>query len=342
MSVTETRGLIGTPLYMSPEQAQEHNLDARTDLWNLGVIYYELPTGLAPFRADSSIAVLRAITDEAPVPLRHLRPDVPPLCEQIVSHALEKNPGSPVPVSYGGRSRHVERCYPGSAPRLWIRKGRRSEQTASYTSQLQFPFFSRSQQASGFSIAHIASTGRAKKQFHKSRACSPKTGLGLFFADKPDTCRGGATAQANPRGKLYPHLDHLVALRGNGSDSGLPCAGFPLAQSRYDAPGKSPHSKRIFSLESFEARQRRNNGCTADRNQNGCLHSVRPNSRPTGWCSRQAAAGDGLSISSVVYGPYKLPPFYVDRYEVTNREYQKFVDSHGIRKERVLERRVYA
>ncbi len=92
VSVTETRGLIGTPLYMSPEQVQEQNLDARTDLWNLGVIYYELLTGRAPFRADSSIAVLRAITDEAPMPLRQLRPDIPPLCEQIVSHALEKNP----------------------------------------------------------------------------------------------------------------------------------------------------------------------------------------------------------------------------------------------------------
>ena len=92
VSVTETRGLIGTPLYMSPEQAREQNLDARTDLWNLGLIYYELLTGRAPFRADSSMAVLRAITDEAPTPLRQLRPDVPPLCEQIVSHALEKNP----------------------------------------------------------------------------------------------------------------------------------------------------------------------------------------------------------------------------------------------------------
>ena len=92
VSVAETRGLIGTPLYMSPEQAREQNLDARTDLWNLGVIYYELLTGRAPFRADSSMAVLRAITDEAPAPLRQLRPDVPPLCEQIVSHALEKNP----------------------------------------------------------------------------------------------------------------------------------------------------------------------------------------------------------------------------------------------------------
>ncbi len=77
VSATETRGLMGTPLYMSPEQAQEQNLDARTDLWNLGVIYYEMLSGRAPFRADSSIAVLRAITDEAPVPLRQLRPDVP-------------------------------------------------------------------------------------------------------------------------------------------------------------------------------------------------------------------------------------------------------------------------
>src|SRR6202453_1165076 len=83
VALTETRGLLGTPLYMSPEQAQEQPLDARTDLWNLGVLYYEMLTGRAPFRADSSMAVLRAITDETPTPLRQLRPDAPPQCEQI-------------------------------------------------------------------------------------------------------------------------------------------------------------------------------------------------------------------------------------------------------------------
>src|ERR1700723_2805168 len=92
LTAAGTRGIIGTPLYMSPEQAQGQSVDARTDLWNLGVIYYELLGGRAPFQAESNLAVLRAIVDQAPLPLRQIRPDVSPLAEQIVSRALEKDP----------------------------------------------------------------------------------------------------------------------------------------------------------------------------------------------------------------------------------------------------------
>ena len=91
LSLTERGGLLGTPLYMSPEQAQGMSLDARTDLWSLGVTYYELLAGAAPFQAGSSLAILRAITEEAFPPLRGARADAPVLAQQIVERALEKD-----------------------------------------------------------------------------------------------------------------------------------------------------------------------------------------------------------------------------------------------------------
>jgi serine/threonine protein kinase len=88
----ETGAVMGTPLYMSPEQAIGQRADARSDVWSLGVTYYESLTGVTPFRRASNLAILRAITDEPIAPLRGVRADAPVLVEQIVERALEKDP----------------------------------------------------------------------------------------------------------------------------------------------------------------------------------------------------------------------------------------------------------
>ena len=86
--------LIGTPVYMSPEQALGRTVDARTDLWSLGIIYYETLAGRTPFQADSNIATLHAIIKDPPAPLHQLRPNAPPLAEKIVSQTLQKDPAA--------------------------------------------------------------------------------------------------------------------------------------------------------------------------------------------------------------------------------------------------------
>jgi serine/threonine protein kinase/Tol biopolymer transport system component len=91
MSVAETRGLLGTPAYMSPEQALGTSVDARTDLWSLGVLYYESMVGRPPFVRNSSIDVLHAITSEPLPSIRAIRPELPLLAEHIVNRALEKD-----------------------------------------------------------------------------------------------------------------------------------------------------------------------------------------------------------------------------------------------------------
>ena len=88
----ETRGVLGTPLYMSPEQAIGQKADMRSDLWSLGVTWYESMTGIQPFRRPTLLAILRAIADEPPQPLRDLCPQVPLLADQVLARALEKDP----------------------------------------------------------------------------------------------------------------------------------------------------------------------------------------------------------------------------------------------------------
>ncbi len=92
MSVTQPLGVMGSPLYMSPEQINDREVDSRTDLFSLGVILYELLTGRHPFAADKISTLLNKVINDQPTALRFFRNDLPANLEQVIERALAKDP----------------------------------------------------------------------------------------------------------------------------------------------------------------------------------------------------------------------------------------------------------
>jgi len=131
----ETRGPVGSPSYMSPEQVMGERGDPRSDVFALGVVLYELATGELPFGAPASFPGLRQRLFSDPPPPRALVPSVPPWLQEIVLRCLEPDPDaryataaqaaldlkSPDQVAVTERGRRTRRLGIGTRLRRWLR-----------------------------------------------------------------------------------------------------------------------------------------------------------------------------------------------------------------------------
>lgn len=91
-SLTRTGLIAGTPQFMSPEQAQGDAIDARSDLFSLGSVLYMMATGRRPFRAETTLGILRRIADSQPRPIRDLNPQIPDWMAAIIDKLHAKSP----------------------------------------------------------------------------------------------------------------------------------------------------------------------------------------------------------------------------------------------------------
>ncbi len=89
---TAAGAVLGTPAYMAPEQVLCKPIDARTDIYALGLLLYEMLTGKPPFRSDNLVAMLNAVAKEPAPPVANKRPDAPPWLGDLIMRCLEKDP----------------------------------------------------------------------------------------------------------------------------------------------------------------------------------------------------------------------------------------------------------
>jgi serine/threonine protein kinase len=96
--LTRTSSMLGSPLYMSPEQVRDpRNVDARADVWSLGIVLHKLMTGQAPFDGQTASALCAAIAADPPTLLRVHGPHLPAALEAVVTRCLEKSPARRYP-----------------------------------------------------------------------------------------------------------------------------------------------------------------------------------------------------------------------------------------------------
>jgi serine/threonine protein kinase/dienelactone hydrolase len=333
-SMVETRSIAGTPLYMSPEQVHGKSIDARTDLWSLGIVYYETLAGRAPFRADSSIAVLRAIAEETPMPVRELRPDAPPLSGHIVSRALEKDPASRYQSAAEVVRDASELLLQLSAPSLVSEKpSNRVSRTTAITA------------AVGLCLVVAASAWlyhRSSQRRWARDEALPQINA-LLSANKP-LAAFALLENAEKYLPTDPQLRQIADANRMGLSVDSSPSGATVDIQDYLSPDGPWHRLGVTPIRNIQIA----NGYFRWRVSKAGAGEliVAPQTRPEMNFPLDSlkAVPSGMVFSPggewseyIGFigwaGPYKLPPYFVDRYEVTNREYQEFVDKGGYEKQ---------
>ncbi len=324
----ETVGMVGTLLYMSPEQAAGGAVDARTDIWSLGVLLYELLSGTPPFNGAGTLGVLSAIAQESPRPLPSRRLAIPEKLERIVMRALEKDPARRyqtaaemrrdlVAVSSGGaavrgtraRRRLVAAIAAAVAISLialgvWMRviQGRRT-----WARERAIP------EASALASAdrNLAAWGILE---HARDVLPGDTTIATALHAATQT----VTVLSTPSGARVELADYPVADTGWRPLGITPLRNVRMPRGyfrwRLTLPGSAPvvlapitRATMRFALDSLRA-------------------------SPPGMVFASGGRWENMVAFVGWVGPYRLPSFYIDRNEVTNRDYQRFVDAGGYEK----------
>ncbi|MGW1835616.1 protein kinase domain-containing protein [Streptomyces sp. NPDC002067] len=140
-SMTQTGMVVGTPQYLSPEQALGRGVDARSDLYSVGIMLFELLTGQLPFDADSPLAIAYAHVQEEPPLPSSINQSVPPAVDALVARALKKNPNERFPTAEAMQDeclRIAGSAQSGGSP-LIISEGPRARTSGSSVSSAVFP-----------------------------------------------------------------------------------------------------------------------------------------------------------------------------------------------------------
>ncbi len=322
----------GTPLYMSPEQALGKPVDCRTDLWSLGAVLYEMLSGQPPFSGETPRQVMRAVIHDAPAPVRDFRADLPPDVSAIVMRALEKDPASRYQSAaemHGDLSAALAAMESPVAVR-----GQRWFIPAAVllviAAAISIWFYRRSERRHW---AREQGMPRIESLLAQSQSVAAFLTLRQVQQDLP-----GDPAVA----KLAERVAHTASVRSSPAGATVEVKDYQAPEEAWLLLGTTPLNKiRVPSGYLRWRISKTGTGSYEAAPEHTGIHG--PTSEYEFPLDAVAAATDGMipipagdtfsevwSLGDV--GPYKLPAYSIDRYEVTNRQYQNFVDQGGYQK----------
>jgi tRNA A-37 threonylcarbamoyl transferase component Bud32 len=318
---TREGAILGTVAYMSPEQAEGKPVDARSDVFSLGAVIHEMLTGRRLFHGDSYLRTLTAILRDTPPALATTRPDVPAKLERIVTRALAKRPEDRYPTA-AGMEEDLAEIHRGSAGAEATRPAWRRRAAV-----LGACLFLAAGGAGAWRIAEGIRVRRIREKTlpEIARLVEQQKFMDAFRLAKEAERTLPAEVARLRREDWVP-----ITIRTDPPGADVLFAHYLDGESDWTPAGKTPlegfrvplaHYRLKFTLPGHEPVE-------------GTLHSPAIHVRldPVSAVPRGMVRVPGGSFTLQSLNPVRLGDFWLDRTEVTNRQFKGFVDSGGYAK----------
>jgi len=323
----------GTPAYMSPEQASGREVDARTDVWSLGVVLYEMLSGKRPFRGPHQAAQIQAILHAEPQPLRELRPDVPEDLERVVARAMEKDLArryaSAAEMVVALSACQINLSAPGGAAPAtgrWLLRQRAVMTVAILALALAAAsaiFVRRSMKARWAREQALPEIARLAAENKTMAAYRLALEAERYIPSDPELAR------------LWPEVSTDLNLETVPPGASVEIQEYADPKGQWLKVGLSPIEKvrvpRVYirwrvSKHGFAALQ----GALPPMGVKRVVDLVPDGAIPPGMVRVAGIRSHAAYVSQLgALPPMPVESFLIDKYEVTNRQYKEFVDSGG-------------
>ncbi|HEY1304184.1 MAG TPA: protein kinase [Vicinamibacterales bacterium] len=334
-AVTRKGQVIGTAAYMSPEQAEGKPVDARSDVFALGVLLYEMLGGRRPFSGDSTLGTLASILKTDPAPLRRIRHDVPEHAERVVMRCLEKNPAarysSAIEVSHELARYHAVATGPRRRVRAAaIAAGAGLAVIIGVVAVRAYMNAARGrwvEQTAVPEISRLLASDRpfaALKLYREAERADPASRALLSFHEA--LFAPALSFQTTPPGAEVYLSDYVDAQDGDRSWELLGVS--PLKTDRIPHAG---YYRMRVSKAGFATIERPFDPVTLALSPSAGHVDLTlvPDDRTPRDMIPVDALGGGAPVGWGLVTPAAVPAFWLDKHEVTNREFKAFVDASG-------------